>query len=121
MTTRALYLALALPMFIGCTDPEPRFDLAGLWVDAHRVEDTVTMYHDLSTDSLSAYWSDDVAMVGTVDGQSVVLRYYPYGSTYRATVEDDGETITGTLHGWEGDELPITLLSIEGRRAPYSS
>jgi len=120
MTARALYVALALPMFIGCTDPEPRFDLAGLWVDAHRVEDTVTMYHDLSTDSLSAYWGDDVAypMVGTVDGQSVVLRFYSGGVTtvtYRATVEDDGETIIGTLHSMEGDELPMTLLNIKGR------
>ncbi len=108
-------------MFIGCTDPEPRFDLAGLWVDAHRVEDTVTMYHDLSTDSLSAYWSDDVAsdpMVGTVDGQSVVLRFYSGGVaifTYRAMVEDDGETIIGTLQSMEGDELPMTLLNIKGR------
>ena len=76
----------------------------------------MTLYHDLPTEpsSLSGTWThgDNLTLVGTLAGRSVSMRVYAGGRfvfTYSATVESDGETITGMTHDWEGGSLPLTL------------
>lgn len=117
MTLRPLHLTLALLVFIGCggTDPEHSVDLSGRWSDPNDPGlGTVTLHHDLSTDSLSGTWThgDSLTLVGSLAGRSVSMQVYSAGHfvfTYSGTVESDGKTITGTTLDWEGGSRPLTL------------
>ena len=123
MTLRPLHLILALLMFIGCggTDPERPLDLSGRWSgpDGQGGTFTVTLSHDLSTDSLSGTWSSTgqgVTVNGTLDGtlatKSVSMSMSFEGApafTYSGTVESDEKTITGTIRDTDGETNPLNL------------
>ena len=123
MTLRLLGLSLALLMFTGCppTEPEPALSLSGTWSgpDGHGGTFTVTLSHDLSTDSLSGTWTSTgqgVTVTGTLDGalaaRSVSMSMYfedAVAFAYTGTVGGDGNTITGTVRDTDGETNPLNL------------
>lgn len=112
-------------MSIGCggTDPDPPLDLTGRWQgpDGHGGTFGVALSHDLPTDSLSGTWTSTgqgMPVSGTLGGtlatstRSVSMSMYFEEAvvfTYTATVEDDGNTITGTVRDTDGETNPLNL------------
>ncbi len=123
MTLRPLGLTFALLVFVGCgtTDPEPAVDLSGTWSgpDGHGGTFSVTLSHDLSTDSLSGTWAStgqgvtlNGSLGGTLATRSVSMSMQFEGAvvfTYTGTVESDGNTITGTVRDTDGETNPLNL------------
>ena len=110
-------------MFTGCagTDPEPALDLSGRWSgpDGQGGTFSVTLSHELSTDSLSGTWTSTgqgVTVNGTLDGTlatrsvSMSMRFEDaVVFTYTGTVESNGTTITGTVRDTDGETNPLNL------------
>ena len=117
--------SLALLMFTGCGgNPPPELlplDLSGTWSgpDGQGGTFSVTLSHDLSTDSLSGTWTSTgqgVTVNGTLDGTlatrsvSMSMRFEDaVVFTYTGTVESDGTTITGTVRDTDGETNPLNL------------